>query len=101
MVRPKNNWKKNGSVSGLTLKVKVHMYNKTAQYVNNFNAFLIMTLLNVVCHTTLKRKEGNVPSKDIVFFNEDQSAKGLPSKERLKLKTDNRKQRKRNKTYAV
>ena len=101
MVRPKNNWKQNGSVSGLTLKVKVHMYNKTAQYVNNFNAFSIMTLLNVVCHTTLKRKEGNVSSKDIVFFNEDQSAKELPSKERLKLKTDNRKQRKRNKTYVV
>ena len=90
MVRPKNNWKQNGSVSGLTLKVKVHMYNKTAQYVNNFNAFLIMTFLNIVCHTTLKRKEGDVTSKDI-FFNEYQSAKELPLKERLKLKTDIRK----------
>ena len=101
MVRPKNNLKQNGSVSGLSLKVKVYMYNKTAQYVTNFNAFLIMTFLNIVCHTTLKRKEGNVPSKNIVFFNEDQSVKELPSKKRLKSKTDNRNQRKRNITNAV
>ena len=47
-----------------------------------------------------KGKEGNVPSKDIVFFNEDQSKETLPSKEKLKLVTDNRQQRKRNKTYA-
>ena len=36
-----------------------------------------------------KRKEGNVPSKDIVFCNEDQSKETLPSKEKLKLVTDN------------
>ena len=47
-----------------------------------------------------KRKEGNVPSKDIVFFNEDQSEEIIPSKEELKLVTANRQQRKRNKTYA-
>ena len=47
-----------------------------------------------------KRKERNIPSKDIVFFNEDQSEDILPSKEKLKLVTDNRQQRKRNKTYA-
>ena len=47
-----------------------------------------------------KRKEGNVPSKDIVFFNEDQSEETLLSKEKLKLVTDNRRQRKRNKTYS-
>ena len=45
-----------------------------------------------------KRKEGISPSKDIVFFNEDQSEKKLPSKERLT--TENRKQRKKSKTYA-
>ena len=45
-----------------------------------------------------KRKEGNSPTKDIVFFNEDQSEKKLPSKERLT--TENRKQRKKSKTYA-
>ena len=27
-----------------------------------------------------KRKEGNVPSQEIVFFNEDQSKEKLPSK---------------------
>ena len=47
-----------------------------------------------------KRKERKVPLKDIVFFNEDQSEETLPSKEKLKLVTDNRQQRKRNKTYA-
>ena len=47
-----------------------------------------------------KRKEGNVPSKDIVVFNEDQIEETLPSKEKLMLVTDNRQQRKRNKTYA-
>ena len=41
-----------------------------------------------------------MPSKDIVFFNEDQNKETLPSKEKLKLVTDNRQQRKRNKTYA-
>ena len=46
-----------------------------------------------------KRKEGNVPSKNI-FFNEDQSEEMLPSKEKLKLVTDNQQQGKRNKTYA-
>lgn len=45
-----------------------------------------------------KRKEGISLSKDIVFFNEDQSEKKLPSKERLT--TENRKQRKKSKTYA-
>ena len=50
--------------------------------------------------TSPKRKEGNVPLKDIVFFNEDQSEETLPSKEKLKLVTDNRQQQKRNKTYA-
>ena len=48
-----------------------------------------------------KRKEGNVPSKDIVFFNEDQSEETLPSKGKLKLVTDNRQKRKGNKTYAA
>ena len=47
-----------------------------------------------------KRKEGNVPSKNIIFFNEDQSEEMLPSKEKLKLVTDNQQQGKRNKTYA-
>ena len=47
-----------------------------------------------------KRKEGNVPLKDIVFFNKDQREEILPSKEKLKLVTDNRQKRKRNKTYA-
>ena len=36
-----------------------------------------------------KRKEGNVPSKDIVFYSEDQSEETFPSKEKLKLVTDN------------
>ena len=36
-----------------------------------------------------KRKEGNVPLKDIVFFNENQKKERLPSKEKLKLVTDN------------
>ena len=48
----------------------------------------------------LKRKEGDLPSKDIVFFNEDQSKEILPSKEKLNLVSDYRQQRKRNKTYA-
>ena len=43
-----------------------------------------------------KRKAGNVPLKDIVFFNKDQSKEILPSKENLKLVTDNRQQHKRN-----
>ena len=34
------------------------------------------------------------------MFNEDQSEEILPSKEKLKLVTDNRQQGKRNKTYA-
>ena len=47
-----------------------------------------------------KRKEGNIPPKDIVFFNEDQSKEILPSKEKLKLVTDNCQQRKKYKTCA-
>ena len=47
-----------------------------------------------------KRKERKVPLKDIVFLNKDQSEETLPSKEKLKLVTDNQQQRKRNKTYA-
>ena len=47
-----------------------------------------------------KRKEGNVPSKDIVFYSKDQNEETLLSKEKLKLVTDNRQRRKRNKTYA-
>ena len=43
-----------------------------------------------------KRKAGNVPLKDTVFFNKDQSEEILPSKENLKLVTDNLQQRKRN-----
>ena len=43
-----------------------------------------------------KRKEGNVPSKDIIFLNGNQSKEILSSKEQLKLATDNRHQRKRN-----
>ena len=53
-----------------------------------------------------KTKEGELPSKDIVFFNKDQREEILPSKERLKLienrgkVTYNHQQRKRKKTYA-
>ena len=42
-----------------------------------------------------KRKGGNVPAKGIIFCNEDQSEETLPSKEKLKLVTANRQQRKR------
>ena len=45
-------------------------------------------------------KEVNVPSKNIAFFNENQNEEILPSKEKLKLVTDNRQQRKRNETYT-
>ena len=47
-----------------------------------------------------KRKEGGVPSKESVLFNKDQSKEILPSKEKFKLVTDNRRQWKRNQTYA-
>ena len=32
-----------------------YMYNKTAQYVNNFNDFLIMMFLNIVCQTSYEK----------------------------------------------
>ena len=47
-----------------------------------------------------KRKGRDVPSKDIAFFNKDQSEEILPSSEKLKLATDNQQQQKNNKTYA-
>ena len=51
-------------------------------------------------HLASPKRKGNVPSKGVVFYNEDQSEETLPSKENLKLVTDNRQQRKRNKIYA-
>ena len=47
-----------------------------------------------------KGKEGNVPSKDIFFFNENQIEEILASKEKLKLVTNNRQHQKKNKTCA-
>ena len=78
-----------------TKQVRKWIKFKSNKYIGRANTAKKSTHL-----TSPKNKEGNVPSKDIVFFNEDQSEETLPSKKKLKLLTDNRQQRKRNKTYA-
>ena len=87
MARSRNNLKLNEYVSGLSSKVT--------------NISVVLNPAKKSTHlASPKRKERKVPLKDIVFLNKDQSEETLPSKEKLKLVTDNRQQRKRNKTYA-
>ena len=43
-------------------------------------------------HLVSPERKGNIPSKNVVFFNEDQSKEKLPSKEKLNLVTDSRQQ---------
>ena len=82
MARSKNNLKQNEYVNGLSLKVT-----------NTLVVLILQRSLHILY--LVKEKKETVPSKDIVFFNEDQSKEILPSKEKLKLVTDNRQQRKK------
>ena len=88
MARSKNNLKQNKYVNGFSLKV-THIS--------------VVLILQRSLHILLLLKEKNETyhrkSKDIVLFNENQSKEILPSKEKLKLMTDNRQQGKRNKSY--
>ena len=90
--------KRNGKIKKQlkTKRVRKWVKFKSNKHIGRANTTKKSTLL-----ISRKRKEGNVPSKDIVFFNEDQSEETLPSKGKLKLVTDNRQKRKRNKTYAA
>ena len=91
--------KRNGKIKKQleTKRVRKWIKFKSNKHIGRANTAKKSTHHNIA---SPKRKERNIPSKDIVFFNEDQSEETLPSKEKLKLVTDNRQQQKKKKNIC-